>query len=145
MSILVTGSTGFIGTNLVKFLSDRNLEVTELIRHKHLDKKNNDSNLQVQTLTFSNSDEIDKIFKTHHFDFVINLATTYSPEEDIYYVIDSINSNIIFPAQLIANCIKYEIPFITFGTYLQQTSIEQNKRSFYLESKLVIKAKEAST
>lgn len=64
--IAISGSTGFVGTNLRKFLSSQNIPIISLSRKKHKSFKSE------KTLIFSDSNDVQKI----HCDVLVHLIGT---------------------------------------------------------------------
>jgi nucleoside-diphosphate-sugar epimerase len=138
MNILISGGTGFIGKHLIKYLSNFDLEITSIVRSDKISgfKKKEDSH--VLEYHFKELCDIEKGIPWQKVNFLINLATNYKSYEDDSYISEAFDSNIIFPQLLIKNCYKNDIPFITFGSYQQEMSRNVNKKSFYLQSKIMI-------
>ncbi len=133
-SILITGSAGFIGANLVLRL----LESKELVKIVGLDNLNNyyDTSLKEYRLglieaksqqrtanswTFVKGDLADKVhinrlFAEHHFDIVVNLAAQagvrYSIENpDVY-----IESNIVGLYNILEACRHYPVKHLVYAS-----------------------------
>jgi ADP-L-glycero-D-manno-heptose 6-epimerase len=88
-SILVTGGTGFIGSNIVKYFKDKHNVVVIDRKIKNTNTYNNVEYLEFDLL---NHDKLDLFLKDYHFDYIFHEAaivdTTYD-EDDIY----DINTN----------------------------------------------------
>lgn len=70
MSLLITGSSGFIGTNLVKYLDKKN------IKYYGIDKKVNNY-IKIKNfykIDLTNKSKLKKIFKGKKFKYIIHLA-----------------------------------------------------------------------
>ena len=108
MNILITGATGFIGSNLIKFLRKKNENVVGLSRHGSHDKK-------IYSLSLCQRLALEKFVKKHKCDVVIHLAAQLNEK----------NPNIIFKENchntknLLDCCIKNGVKrFIFASTHL---------------------------
>lgn len=135
MKILVSGGTGFIGKHLLRLLSNHKIDIISLIRNSDFNglKKTQDS--RIIEFNFSDIQSIEKEINWQEINFTINLATKYNPIEDKSFIVQSVDSNILFPNLLIKNCLKNDIPFITFGSYQQEIDTSAYNKSFYLHTK----------
>ena len=97
MNILIAGSTGFIGRNLVAELINNGHSLFCITRSKSKKKYLNQRNKNIKLI---NVDEIplEKIFKNNNLDLLINLATDYGKEGTLFSKI--IRSNILFAIEL---------------------------------------------
>ncbi len=70
MSLLVTGSSGFIGTNLIKFLIKKKMKFFSLdkVKNKYIKDKN------FFQLNLKNKSKLEKIFKKNKIEYIIHLA-----------------------------------------------------------------------
>ena len=66
--ILLTGATGFIGSNILNELS-KEFKITILIRKKKI------INNEIKKIYFKNLKELDKLLKKKRFDIIIHCAT----------------------------------------------------------------------
>ena len=118
MNILITGSTGFIGSNLVEKL--------QVFDHKlYLLKRSSPSisrleNLQknVSFLSIDSYSDLPKIFEKYHFDIIMHLATYYIRNEKSLGDKETMNAtNITFPSLLLNLAVKNGVKaFINTGT-----------------------------
>ncbi len=118
MKILITGITGFIGTNLYEYLINKNeYEIYALVRSneniKHLEKNS------IKCFNYKEND-LELLFKENNFDGVIHLASKFivnHQSEDIEAIIES---NILFPTKILEMSCKYNLKwFINTGTFWQ--------------------------
>ena len=68
--ILLTGATGFIGSNILNELS-KEFKITILIRKKKI------INNKINKIYFNNLKQLDKLLKKKKFDIIINCVTLY--------------------------------------------------------------------
>ena len=133
--ILITGSTGFIGSNI--FLNIKNnFKIYLLLRRKLREKKINFiKNQNIKIINFKNYDELNFKIKKITVDVIIHCATYYvkkHKDKDISKIIDS---NILFPNIILKNLKKMEVKkFINFTTVWENYNAQKD-RSFNLYSK----------
>ncbi len=112
MNILLLGATGYLGGNIVQYLSDRGHNVICVVRRtsdlSRLDKLN-------CKIVSNEPGQIEITFKQNYIDWVINGVTTYKPNDTLYG--DMFESNIVFPLSVLNLAIKYGCKnFMTMGT-----------------------------
>lgn len=118
MKLLLSGSTGFIGTHLTEALLKHGHSVHAIIR------QNTDTttcNKKVTLFVFDgNQSELTSYLEQESFDGVIHLASCFlasHTQDDIHKLIDS---NILFATQLLQASVSANIPwFINTGTFWQ--------------------------
>lgn len=104
--ILLTGSTGYLGSNILKMLIKCDYKVIILIR-------STSSLARIESVKdgciIYNLDEtaLNVVFETHKINFVINTAASYGRNNETTSSL--INSNVIFPLELLTLSIKYKI------------------------------------
>ena len=120
--ILITGSTGFIGSNIVSLLLKKNVYIYDILRNKN--KKNKkiielNKNKNYLPIFYKKFDELDKKLKKVKIDTVINCATYYTSKNDIKNIENLIRTNIIF-CSIILEILKNKIKkFINFGSMME--------------------------
>jgi len=124
-SILLTGSTGFIGSNILKFLLKKNFRIYDILRIKNknknflnkLEKKKNYFPIFYKTFNDLNS-----TLKKVDIDIVINCATHYSNANDVKTIQKLIKTNIVF-CSIILEVLKKKIKkFINFGSMMEYSN-----------------------
>ena len=131
-SILITGSTGFIGQNLTKLLLSLNYKVIVLIRkeskNKLFVKKIKKNNKNFHPIYFNNINILPKKISKLKINYVINLATKWIDKHNYKDLIDVINSNILFNTAVLDVVPKKKLKkFINVSTYgLFKTSKKYN-------------------
>lgn len=118
IKIIVTGSTGFIGSNLLDYLSLNKKYKIFLINRKGVTKKNKNIYYFKYDGKINN---LIKFFKKSKPDIVIHLATNFISNHNENQISELISSNILFGNQILeamsqSNCKN----IINFGTYFQK-------------------------
>ena len=141
--ILITGATGFIGSNIFLNLKDKS-NIYLLIRRKKT-KKNNLSFFKkkknIKIIFFGNYDELRQKLEKIKVDIIIHCATHYikfHKKSDISKIIDS---NIVFGSILIENLKTLRAKkFINFTTVWENyNGIKNNSYNLYSTSKTLFR------
>jgi len=109
MKILVTGSKGFIGTQLVPYLISLNNSVIGL--DQYILSEDNYIRADISILS-----ELINIFKNNTFDLVIHLASECGIENCEEHIQKSMQTNLIGSYNIISLCKEYNIRLIYFST-----------------------------
>ena len=109
MKILVTGSKGFIGTQLVPYLISLNNNVIGL--DQYILSEDNYIRGDISILS-----ELINIFKNNTFDLVIHLASECGIENCEEHIQKSMQTNLIGSYNIISLCKDYNIKLIYFST-----------------------------
>lgn len=125
LNILITGSTGFIGKNLIIFLSKNNFNIIASYRNdKLLDKI-----YGVKYYKFMEKDinyDIEFI-KKNNIDGCIHLATHFVSEHKEVDIIPLIDSNVFFSTYILECLVRANVKwFINTGTFWQNFKNENN-------------------
>ena len=130
MNILITGGTGFLGTNIIKRLSSSNNMFCLVRNSSNVDKIN-----KLQNINFLKAADLknDDFFKTNKIEIIIHCATCYGRKNETKNEIKEIN--IELPKRLIENAnnnnIKY---FINTDTALNKdVSYYSKTKKIFLE------------
>lgn len=118
MTILLAGSTGFLGSYLLKLFVKKNYKVIALKR-SHSDTFRITSYLN--RVEFYNIDEVElsNIFKEYKFDLVVNTVTNYGRNDRQVFSI--VNTNLIFSLKLLEESVNNNVKaFINTDTLLNK-------------------------
>lgn len=126
-SILITGSTGFIGFHLARKLMDNdNYEVIgidnlndyygENLKESRLEILNQFENFHFHKVDLKDKEDVNAIFKEYHPDYVINLAAQagvrYSIENPYAYV----DSNLIGFVNILEACRNFPVKHLLYAS-----------------------------
>lgn len=125
--VLLTGATGYIGSNIAKALLNKGYEVHIIMRPHSKTDLLSDIEDKIKIYVFSGStQELIDIFKEINPYLVIHLAALYIAEHTVEDIESMLNSNIYFGTQVLeaaANSgVKY---FINTGTHWQNYNGEE--------------------
>ena len=122
--ILLTGATGFVGSNILKELSKYN-QIFILIRKKPTQKKFIHKNIIF--VKFTNYEELNKKLKKLNIDIVIHCATHYIKNHTYKDIKKLINSNILLGNIILENLSNMKVKkFINFSTVWQDPHPKKN-------------------
>jgi len=123
-TILLTGSSGFLGKIFLKESLKRNYQVIDILRLKN--KKNLELNYlrkkykkNYKSIYFLNNKELEKKISSLKIDVFINFATLYKNNHTNSEIDNFINSNITFPTTIMNAIQKNVKKVINFGTMMQ--------------------------
>lgn len=127
MKILITGSTGYIGSCFVKFLENCNFEIFQLTRS---DKHSKGSNV----FSFHSVSEISKIVEGIQPDIVFHFAAAYNNVDVAAEAAGMIQSNVLLGTEIL-NFLKPNTKFIYFSSYMQYIEPSFSQNNFYALTK----------
>ena len=134
--ILITGATGFIGSNTFLNLKDK-FNIFLLIRNKKRKKLNLSiykKNKNIKILSFKNYDDLNRKLKKVKVDIIIHCATHYVKHHKNSDVPKIIDSNIILGSIILENLKNLKVKkFINFTTVWENYNGKKN-HSFNLYS-----------
>jgi len=122
--ILITGSTGFIGSHIKKYLLEKNYLVIDILRKKNK-KKIKKIYKNYKPIFYNNIYDLEKKIKKIHYNTIINCATFYSKSYDCKTVLELIKTNILFSTLIIVGNQKNLKKIINFDTMMQH-SVDEN-------------------
>lgn len=112
LKILLTGASGFIGSNILKKIKANN-HVLVITRSKKKNKENDN----VKYITFINYDQLSQKLKKFKIDSVIHCATHYKKKHEDKDLKKFVESNILLGNILLENLNKMKVKkFINFST-----------------------------
>lgn len=115
MRILLTGSTGFIGINLLKRLSNK-YEIIALVRSSSNTELIDD--LVYDKIIFSNEIELKKNIMQYKIEGIIHLASLYLKKHESEDVKQLIDTNIKFPTQILEASLNTSVKwFVNTSTF----------------------------
>ncbi|MCE3040290.1 NAD-dependent epimerase/dehydratase family protein [Helicobacter anatolicus] len=138
MKLLVTGATGFVGTNLILKLHEK-YEIVALVR------KNSNIEMIKPCCTIYHYDEnlenLIEFFRSQNFDGIIHLATNYQSVHHPQNLPEILQANITFGTYLLEACKhqppKFFINTLTFSqfsnsqTYTPSSLYDATKQAFF--------------
>lgn len=129
--ILLTGATGFIGSNILNELS-KEFKITILIRKKKL------INNKINKIYFNNLKQLDKLLKKKKFDIIIHCATLYKKEHAIEDISEMIEANLHLGNKILENCNNLKCKkFINFTSVWENyNGIKKNPPNLYSVQKI---------
>ena len=121
--VLLTGSSGFLGSHILTYLLKNKIKVFDVLKKK---RKNNKLNKKLankyenyQPIFYNSYSDLEKKLKKIKIDIVIHCATFYSLGEDYKTILKLINSNLIFSLLITKNSIYNCKKFINFGSMME--------------------------
>tara|TARA_Y200000002_G_C22622529_1_gene638830 strand:+ start:476 stop:1348 length:873 start_codon:yes stop_codon:yes gene_type:complete len=136
-SILLTGGTGFIGTNFINCFKDK--FKIYILKRKSNKKSNIKKHKNIFLIYYKNINEIEYLICRKKFDYLINLATHYTNQNDTNNLIKIVESNILF-STVVLNAINknYLKKIISIGTMH-----EHSKNKYFAPYNLYAASKKA--
>ena len=130
MNILITGCTGFIGSNILnKF--QKNNKIYIILRNKKNNKKFKNKNIKI--INYKNYDELNKKISKIKAELIIHTATHYAKIHNKKDLKEFSNSNILFGNIILENLKSMKTKkFINFSTVWEDyNGIKENYFNLY--------------
>ena len=130
MNILITGCTGFIGSNiLTKFQNSKRIYI--ILRNKKKNKKFKNKNIKI--INYKNYDELNKKISKIKAELIIHTATHYAKTHNQKDLKEFSNSNILFGNIILENLKSMKTKkFINFSTVWEDyNGIKNNYFNLY--------------
>lgn len=140
-TILITGSSGFIGNFFLKKSLEENFKIVDILREKNKRNKNLISlrkkyKSSYQSIFFSDLNQIKKKLKNKKIDYFINFATLYKNSHRHNEITKFINANVIFPTIVLDIIVPKVKKIINFGTMMQHLDGKNYyPKNFYASTK----------
>ena len=115
--VLITGSTGFIGSSILYFLKKKNFKTYAILKDNK--KRNIKSYKNYHLILYKNLSELEEKLKNHKFDVLINCATLYSKDNDAKTMLNMIEANISFFSVILKQTIENINLIINFGSMME--------------------------
>ena len=130
LDILLTGATGFIGSNILDKLKKKN-KIFIIQRKKS--KKKIEKNKNVKIIYFENYNSLSKKLKNIKIDIVIHCATHYKKNHSQEDILKFVNSNILLGNIILENLNNLRAKkFINFSTTWEDfDNIKDNPKNLY--------------
>ena len=130
--ILITGSTGFIGSNLLKRFYPKN-KIYVILRKKSKNKYKIKNYKDIKIIFYDNFDELDRKLKKIKVDVVFHCATHYVKSHKPSDIFELSKSNISFGNIILENLKTMNVnKFINFSTVWENyNSIKDNSYNLY--------------
>lgn len=134
--LLLTGGTGFIGSQVLKNLLEKKEKVLVLKRPtSNTWRINSLIEKYSDNLKFINSKDIDDAFLNYNIEGIFHLATYYTKFHKTNDINDMISSNVTFPTTLLENSINHEVEFfLNTGSFIEyslnQVPITENSKIY---------------
>ena len=140
-TILITGSSGFIGNFFLENALNKNFKIIDVLRFKNKNNKNLNKlrkkfKSSYKSIYYKDVDEIEKQLKNKRIDFFINFATFYKDSHSHREIVKFINSNILFPSIILDLIFSKVKKVINFGSMMQHLDGNNYKpKNFYSSTK----------
>jgi len=125
--ILITGSTGFIGSSILYFLKKKKFQTYAILKDNK--KRNIKSYKNYHLILYKNLSELQEKLKNHKFNVLINCATLYSKDDDPKTMLNMIEANISLFSIILKHTIKDIDLIINFGSMMEHI---RNKNKSYI-------------
>ena len=122
--ILITGTTGFVGSHIKEYLLKKKYLVIDILRKKNK-KKIKKKYKNYKPIFYNNIYDLEKKIKKIEYNIIINCATFYSKNYDCRTVLELIKTNILFSTLVMIGNQKNLKKIINFDTMMQH-SINEN-------------------
>jgi CDP-paratose synthetase len=109
MHIVVSGGTGYLGSNLVNLFVNKGFKITVLIRNQSSIHRINKCLNRINLVNIGDSEKIEHLFKNESVDGVIHTATCYGRKSEALDLI--LESNVVFPKKLFKLAIENNLSF----------------------------------
>jgi len=140
-TLLITGTSGFLGYNFLKYILSKNYHVIDILRTKNrknlkLKKLKKKYPINYKNIFFSDYHQLNKKIKKVKANYFINFATLYKNNHKYDDIFDFVKSNILFPT-LVYDLISQKVSkVINFGSMMQHPSSQKlDSKNLYSATK----------
>lgn len=116
MKLLVTGGAGYIGSNMVRMLVKKNIDVVVLDSMEHGHKEAIPSTVPLVVGNTGDRDLLNKVFSDHKIDAVIHFAAYLSVEESVKDPIKYMTNNVVRPVSLLDTMEEFGVKYLIFSS-----------------------------
>lgn len=117
MKILLTGSCGFIGSNLAHYLVNKGHDIVIVDKITYAGNiRNSPNNSILEISDISNYDSFYDIVERHNPELIINLAASSHVDRSIHESKEFVHSNIVGTHSVLETCRQQNIPLIQIGS-----------------------------
>jgi UDP-glucose 4-epimerase len=116
MNILITGGAGYIGSQMVRMLSQRSVNVTVIDTLEHGYAASLPENVSLVTKNVGDKEALNALFSSKKFDGVIHFAGYLSVEESVKNPRKYFNNNVISPLSLLESMEEHQVPSLIFSS-----------------------------
>ena len=140
-TILITGSSGFIGNFFLESALNKGFSIIDILRYKNksnisINKLHKKFKTSYKSIYYKNFVEIEKKLKNRKIDFFINFATFYKDSHSHVEIKKFIDSNILFPSIVLDLMFSKTKKIINFGSMMQHLDGKNYKpKNFYSSTK----------
>ena len=129
-TLLITGTSGFIGYNFLKYILTKNYYIIDILREKNkknpkLKKLKKKYPKNYKSVFFSNNRQLERKVKKLKINYFINFATLYKNNHEYDDIFDFVKSNILFPTLIYELISEKADKIINFGSMMQHSSSEK--------------------
>lgn len=123
---LVTGTAGFIGFSLARYLLDRDIRVVGIdnvndyysvqLKEDRLALLQGDSRFENYRIDLSDQGAVNRVFETHRFDRVVHLAAQAGVRYSIDHPEVYVQSNLVGFFHMLEACRRHEVAHLTYAS-----------------------------
>lgn len=136
---VVVGASGFLGSKIVDYLSNRDEKVLALVRKKKKLKVDNFEDLKNVKVLEYDGKKISKILKNFEIVNIYNCVVCYDRNIKTDTISKIIEANINIPTKLLEIAVEKKTNFVNFDTYYSKTEYIDEKLPHYTITKKMLR------